>query len=194
MCIWQYAFYTVLWWLLDCKPEITSTWSHKYINRLYEKRQKNTVGLCCDTEDLYDPWKEEELNSCIARQSRERTARRTEARCLIRELLSMFLKGKWCFPILQLFSNIQNYILEIWTWNSGRRILPEACSQSNREMTGKDCICVIVLQKSHRFPMFKAGPHVQEFSCILRQTTHFCWPFQQCSWDALVLQAIWDLP
>lgn len=50
----------------------------------------------------------------------ERTARRTETRCLVRELLSMFLRGKWCFPRLQLFSNIQSYILEIWPCDSGR--------------------------------------------------------------------------
>lgn len=35
-------------------------------------------------------------------------------------------------------------------------------------------ICVIVLQKSHKFSIFKAGPYAQEFSCILRQTTNFC--------------------
>lgn len=58
----------------------------------------------------------------------------------------------------------------------------------------KTAICVIVLQKSHKFSIFKAGPYAQEFSCILRQTTNFCGSIWGCSWDALVLQAIWDWP
>jgi len=89
------------------------------------------------------------VNSCISRQSRERTAG-TEARCLMRELLSLFLRGKWCFPRLELFSNIQNYVLAVWTCYSCRGVLPEACwtCPCPYEKCLGTTVCVLLFSKS----------------------------------------------
>lgn len=122
-------------------------------------------------------------------QSRQRTVR-TEARCLMRELLLGFLRGKSCFPWLHLFSN----------WNMSLKYGPathveEVCWKCvfcpPEKCLGNSVAVSVFSESSMSSPYLKLDLICRNSVASLDSSCRSIWG---CSWDALILKAVWDWP